>query len=111
VTDLYPTFATVAGIADLPVINLDGINVWGLISQNAPIGERTFYWRSPAQFALRLGNWKLLHNDTILTNGTMELYNMENDPQESRNIAKENPEIIVGMLEELKRQIELDTIK
>jgi arylsulfatase A-like enzyme len=39
--------------------------------------------------AVRLGDWKLLHNNP---DSPRELYNLRQDPQEQHNLAKERPE-------------------
>lgn len=52
--------------------------------------------------AVRRGDWKCVHN---LPFNTMELYNLRDDPHETRNLAHENP----GMRNELARLMMLQT--
>lgn len=47
----------------------------------------------PAQ-ALRMGNWKAVRNEP---NGELELYNLGEDPGETRNLATEHPEVLAEL--------------
>jgi arylsulfatase B len=95
--DIYPTIAAVVGK-----------NVWHALSQGTQLAERTLYWRTNKQIALRKGNWKLVHNDPTLEKGSDELFDLSDDPNETRNVAQDNPEILAELLKELKKQVDLD---
>jgi len=108
--DLFPTFCALAH-APLPAgFAFDGEDMTQALV-NEPISQkRTIFWeygrkskffnypgaafdRSP-HLAVREGKWKLLVSD----NGTgTELYNMEADPNETTNLATEEPALGQGM--------------
>jgi len=92
-----------------PDAEIEGVNIGKAMIEGTPIKERTLYWRTPKQFALRKRDWKLVYTGTM-DEGTYELFNLANDPNETQDVARENNEIVMAMLEELKKQIELDII-
>ena len=109
VTDLFPTLTSLADSSPTQGLNLDGKNMWNFISNEKNIEkERELYLRTPAQFALRKGEWKLIHFGNTLDKGREELYNIKNDPDEIKNILKNNPEIRNELFKELGYQIKFD---
>lgn len=71
-------------------------------------GPRNLFWRwGGNSYAVRSGDWKLLHNGTIsnrrptegivnrksLVNGT-RLFNLREDISESRDLAEQHPEVV-----------------
>jgi len=109
VTDLFPTLLSLADIQIEDSIKFDGKNVSKLITDTSKIGdERTFYFRTPNQFALRKGNWKLIHFGKSLDEGEEELYNIKNDPNETKNVLKKKPELRNKLFKELQNQIRFD---
>ena len=84
--------------------------MWKTILDGTPLGKRTLYWRTKKQFALRKGDWKLVFTGNTLEDETYELFNLSNDPYETKDVAKDNHEIVIDMLAELKTQAELDRI-
>ncbi|MBQ3821053.1 MAG: sulfatase-like hydrolase/transferase, partial [Bacteroidales bacterium] len=96
-TDLMPTFAELAG-AKAPTH--DGISfVPTLKGQQQPQHEY-LYWEFPASngwLAVRQGPWKGLVQNVQKGNCNMKLYNLDEDPQESRDLAVMHPEIIEEM--------------
>ncbi len=96
-TDYYPTLLELAGLNAMPNQCLDGKSIVPSLS-GKKVKERDVYWHyphygnqggSPAT-AIRSGKWKL-----IKFHGTdkLELYNLEADLEEQRELAKKNPEI------------------
>lgn len=114
--DLFPTLAQLGG-AKLPA-GLDGVSL-ATAWTGSPIESRPdLYYayggfgvpgKSPRPhldrdvsppFAIRSGDWKLLARG----DGTgAELYNLATDPSESRNVAKDNPEIAQSLTEKVVR--------
>jgi len=47
--------------------------------------------------------WKLIHN---LTPDTWELYNLENDPQELKNVVDEYPLVVIKLKDKLQSIID-----
>jgi arylsulfatase B len=80
--------------------NFDGADLLPYLS--ASRGGRphqTLYWRQGERTALRHGDWKLLRNRRRGQSGDWELYNLDADISESRDLAGEQP----GRVEELKK--------
>ncbi len=49
------------------------------------------------QQALRAGDWKAVRKKLKKHDMTTELYNLATDPEESKNLAKERPEVLARM--------------
>jgi len=97
--DILPT-AAAAGQAKLPADRtLDGVNLLKFLTgkKQTPPHERLF-WRSGPRHAVRKGQWKL-----VRMADDDELYDLESDPQESRNLAQDNPQILKDLQEEYNR--------
>ncbi len=89
--DWLPTFASLAGAA-LPERAIDGVNISPLLlGQSGAQGHDVFYYYHGFNLqALRAGAWKL-----HLQKG--ELYDLESDIGESKNLAKEQPEQVAKL--------------
>lgn len=111
--DLFPTFAELAGAAY--DVKVDGISmVPTLLGTGEQPAHDYLYWEFVAyggQQALRQGAWKALRLD-IRKTGKLEteLYNLAEDPGETRNLASEHPEIVArleGLMREARTPSEL----
>ncbi len=89
--DIHPTVVAAAGAAIDPAWGLDGIDlVPFLIGAGAGAPHETLYWRMFAnQRAVRHGNLKLVWSGPAEQGG---LYDVVNDPGESRNLAEDRSE-------------------
>ena len=101
--DWLPTLAALTG-ANLPTDRkLDGVDVWSIISADtAESGPRDefLYFRSLELQAIRQGPFKLrLAQD--------ELYNLEADIGETKNVAAAHPDI-VERLKQRAAEVDLD---
>ncbi len=88
--DILPTFVTLAGGKIPRDRKLDGGDIWPILSgkENAKSPYDAFYYyRGLKLQAVRQGPWKL-----HLVKG--ELYHLEDDISESKNVAKANPHIV-----------------
>ncbi len=116
--DIFPTIAELTG-APLPAREIDGKNVWSVLtgkSSSSPHEAYFFYYHTNELHAVRSGDWKLYfpHRYRTLSGrpgGTggepvdydyvelneIALYNLDDDPSESTNVADEFP----GIVEEL----------
>ena len=101
--DVLPTALAAAGIEVSPDWKLDGANLLpALTSPEATPPHDALYWRNQSRFAIRVGDWKLVKSGKIAGKATVadaELYNLHDDPSESRNLADSEPEK-VRMLKE-----------
>ena len=102
--DLMPTFADLARI-EAP--ENDGISFAPILT-GKPKKQKEhdyLYWEFPGSngwVAVRSGNWKGLIQRVNKGNNEMELYDLADDPRETRNLASEHPEIIEKMWETIR---------
>ncbi len=82
--DIVPTALAAAGVPPLPAAETDGISLLPLLTSqpDASTRDRLFWRYGPKHSAVRVGNWKLVNNDT----GNWELYDLANDVAESRDL-------------------------
>lgn len=97
--DLMPTFAQISGVKTPE--GIDGISlVPELLGQDQPEHDY-LYWEFRAyggQQAVRMGGWKAIRQNMMRPRqpnaGKLELYNLKDDPSESKDVAGEHPEIV-----------------
>lgn len=116
--DIAPTAAALAG-ATMPK-GSDGVNLIPyLTGKNAATPNPTLYWRSGLNFAIRDGDWKMWavnradpseqasDQARITPDGVQAklspkgrfvmLYNLKDDPGETRNLAKDQPDVVARL--------------
>lgn len=105
--DFFPTFLDAAGVASPENQKLDGINLVPLLTKGVKPDPRPLFWYYPANTmhwknrmaaAIRKGDYKLIH---FFKGDRTELYNLENDPDESENLVKKMPK----KAEKLQKQL------
>jgi arylsulfatase A-like enzyme len=104
--DFYPTLLDLAGLELHPNQHKDGRSLKPLIAGTSNLSERSLYWHYPhygnqggdPSSVILKGNWKLIH---YYESNSQELYNLRNDPIESVDLAKNNPDITTKMYTEL----------
>jgi len=89
--DFFPTACEIVS-ANTPA-NLSGMSVLKTLKGGAQKGRKFHYWEihTPFQQAVRMGNWKGIR---FGTKEPLELYNLDTDVAEKKNIAAENPKIV-----------------
>lgn len=85
-TDLFPTFARLAG-ASVEGMPLDGLDINPLLFEGQPLPDRQLFYRKDKAGAVRSGPWKLVHDGT-----TPQLFNLDNDIGETNDLAAKMPE-------------------
>ena len=104
--DLLPTFCEVAGVKPPP--DVDGISFVPAMTGERPQDEHEFlYWEFPSyqgQQAVRMGRWKGIRKNIFEGNLDIELYDLEADIQEQKNVAADNPEVVARIEEIMKRE-------
>jgi arylsulfatase A len=118
--DIFPTVARQCA-AELPKKPLDGIDIWGLMTGSVPSIERPplLYFSGWNLQCARWMNWKLhvaRHNTAAYApappGGTHnfqlphpELYNLATDPDESYDVAAENPQVVEKMQAKISQML------
>lgn len=116
--DIAPTAAALAG-ATMPK-GSDGVDLIPyLTGKNAATPNPTLYWRSGPNFAIRDGDWKMWMvnradpseqastGSGVTPDGVQAkmsplgrfvmLYNLKDDPSETRNLAKDQPDVVARL--------------
>lgn len=97
--DVLPTLAEVGG-GQKPD-DTDGISFLPtLLGENHQQEHDYLYWEFPSyngQQAVRMGKWKAIRKNIFDGNMALELYDLDEDPEESRNLGDRYPEIIAIM--------------
>jgi hypothetical protein len=107
-----PTLAELSGVKVSHAV--DGINLAPLLKDDGPAAERAaIYWHYPHYAnqggrpggAIRAGDWKLIE---FYDSGRRELFNLKNDPRESKNLAAGEADRVTqlaGQLDAWRRSI------
>ncbi len=104
-TDLFPTIIKLARIKPPKNLTFDGVSLKPILLKGKNIQERPIFWHFPAYLernkgmntiwrttpasAIRLGDWKLLE---FYEDSKIELYNLKDDPGETKDLSEINPE-------------------
>ncbi len=108
--DLFPTFLELAGLKPSP--ELDAVSLVPLLKGGSIKQPRDLYFvrrEGGRQYggkdyqALIRGEWKLMQNDPF---SPLELYHLQNDPQEQTNVAPKAPKVFNEMAEGLRKHIQ-----
>ena len=109
VEDLAPTILDYAGVPrhrgsyrGRAVYPMGGLSLAPMLS-GAPWTPGTRGVELLGKYALREGDWKLLVMPPPYASGRAELYNIAEDPGESRNLAAEHPQKLSAMLANWRR--------
>lgn len=92
--DVLPTLADLASARGIPP-NVDGISVAPTLLGKPQTTSRALYWESYGadglQQAVRMGKWKSVR---LAPGAALELYDLEADISESKNIAGAHPDVV-----------------
>lgn len=115
IEDFYPTILEMGGVRKYRVPQvIDGRSFMPLLTENGdPSRGRSLIWNYPNVWgndgpaislncAIRRDRWKLIYD---YKTGKKELYDIENDIGESRNLAAEQPKIVRRLSRELGREL------
>ena len=93
--DMLPTLAELAGVATPD--GVDGTTLTPLLFEGKPLPERDLFWREAENWAVRRGPWKL-----VGAGGKSQLFNLDDDIGESKDISARKPELVEDLLASLK---------
>ena len=122
--DILPTFAAMSG-GKLPERKIDGGNIWPLLSgqtgAKSPHSDVFYFYLGLKLEAIRSGPWKLRFaqanpnakkgKKALQGDGTLSLFNLEQDIGETKNVAAEHPEEVARLqklAEAMKGDLDLD---
>lgn len=109
--DLFPTLCSMAGVPLPRDKVVDGVSILPVFNGEPVVRERLlFWWYSLAigapKLAVREGDWKLLADEAM---GHIELYNLKDDPAETRSLVSSEPrraEKMLARLKEIRLEVE-----
>ena len=108
--DFYPTLLEIIGSDGNAIhnANMDGVSIKPLLEDPDATLDRSLYWHFPHYHAggdspystIRSKNWRLIefHED-----GALELYNLSDDLEESKNLVASHPEIAEDLHKKLQQ--------
>lgn len=101
--DLMATCAEITGAKIPDNAGEDSVSILPALTgtAKAPLREATIHQSMGRDLAIRQGLWKLI----FLRDGKRELYQLESDLGESKEVAKENPEVVERLTELMKKCI------
>jgi arylsulfatase A-like enzyme len=115
IVDMYPTLLAAAGLPTDTLPAMDGLNQWeAILGRGTGDRNEVLLNHTPFHGALRIGDWKLVHNGRVNANAvtaglaeTFELFNLNADPGEQTDLSAAEPEKLAELrtrLEEYGRQ-------
>jgi arylsulfatase A-like enzyme len=108
-TDLCPSILEMIGVPPLPDQHRDGVSLAPLVQGAAELQRNALYWHFPHYSnhglqspggAIRVGDLKLIE---YFENGTVQLFNLRDDPGEQRDLARDDPATVEKLWTRLRR--------
>ena len=106
--DFAPTLCQLAGIP-YKADTFDGVNQLAIMQGTQSAGERVLHWDVGWQWSIRAGDWKLMVTENenrakgsanfeqVAVRMGVNLFNLKNDPSESRNLAEDHPDKVAEL--------------
>lgn len=96
--DLFPTMVGIAGTKLEKGHKIDGVSMLPLILEGKKMPERSLFWYRRSREAIRKGPWKLLVNQEREDFFKVyQLYNLDDDPAETNDLAEKYPQKVKKM--------------
>ncbi|QDT96926.1 Arylsulfatase [Gimesia aquarii] len=93
--DLMPTILELAQTTVPASHQLDGVSLVNLLTKQQRLEPRKIFWDYRERYAVRQGEWKLVLNQNRQT--PVELFDLQTDLSETKNLAKQYPERVQQM--------------
>jgi arylsulfatase A-like enzyme len=103
-TDWYPTLLRLAGATLDQPRPIDGKDLWPVLTQGAPSPHEEILLNVDDTIgAIRRGRWKLIRNEPTrpAPEQRIELFDLESDPGETKNLADEQPRVVADLVARL----------
>lgn len=112
-SDLFTTILAATGVEPPKDRTIDGVNIIPAFSgkpveRKIPLFWRTHVSKANSRVAMRIGDWKIVGNDTL---AEFELFQINEDPNETNDLSGENPEKLAEMktkISKLWKEIEAE---
>lgn len=109
VTDVLPTVTSLVDPSLTEDLELDGDNIWPMLTgAKTNDKDRSLYSRTGDLFSYRKGDWKLIHFGESLNEGSEQLFNLKDDPYETKNVLENNRAMRDELFNELQREAKFD---
>ncbi len=104
--DFYPTMLEAAGADGNPDHHVDGVSIMPLLKGVGALKREAIYWHYPHYgnqggtpgASVRKGDYKLIN---FFEGDRLELYNLREDPGETRNLTEARPDLVRELKESL----------
>ncbi|RMD80973.1 MAG: hypothetical protein D6820_05890, partial [Lentisphaerae bacterium] len=96
--DVYPTCMQMAGLKIDNPDRLDGRPCFDAIRNDIPTPVKAYYYLYRDADMIRTPRWKLFRRH----DGSVELYDLQNDIGENDNVAKAHPELVASLRQQLQ---------
>ena len=98
--DLFPTFTDIAGLSKGNPPNLDGASFKAHLLEQKDFPDRDLFFGYEPKLgtAMRRGDWKM-----IVKEDSVQLFNLQEDPQETTDVADQHPEVTSSMKQAIDR--------
>jgi arylsulfatase A-like enzyme len=109
--DVLPTLSELAGAPHPDAI--DGLSFAPTLlgEPERQVAHEHLYWEWRGELgrfgtaqAIRVGHWKLLRKKRWLRSPTVELYDLDADPREERDLAADRPEVVEDLIARMDRE-------
>ena len=104
--DFSASIAKLAGVETQDLDHYEGIDIVSHLRDKKADLRRTLFWRKPrgdtVWMGVREGNWKLVARSDA-GSSKAELFNLEDDPRESVDLAEEHPQIFERLRDSYSR--------
>lgn len=103
-------FTTILNLANIEHDDNDGQNLLPILTNEGNLGRTELFWHYPHYHgsawtpgsAIRKGDWKLV---VFYEDDLVELYNLNKDPEETTNVAQQNPEKVLELQQLLEDRL------